>query len=201
MKTHHYFSRLAIAGLTLLLAPGRIAAQGGHMHTPNTPNAQKGVIPASIRAEHEEIHATLVEATRAPGRIGVAAKAVADVLHPHFVREEQVALPPLGALALLARGDMPDNADALLAMSDSLKAELPKMLDEHKAIRAAVEELGRIARAAGAAKYVQLAEHLAQHALNEEEVLYPAAILVGDLIRARAHGGCCHKSPSATTGG
>jgi hypothetical protein len=171
------------------------------MHTPDAPNVQKAVLPASIRAEHEEIHALLVEATQAPGRIGVAAKAVADVLHPHFVREEQVALPPLGALALLARGDMPDNAAALLAMSDTLKAELPKMLDEHKGIRAAVQEFGRVAKAAGAAKYVQLAEQLAQHALTEEEVLYPAAILVGDLIRARPHGGCCHKSPSATTGG
>ena len=201
MKTHHYFSHIAIAGLALALAPSAIAAQGRHTHTPDAPNANKGQVPASIRAEHEEIHATLVEATRASGRIGVAAKAVADVLHPHFVREEQVALPPLGALALLARGDMPDNAAALLAMSDTLKAELPKMLEEHKVIRAAVEELGRVAKAAGAERYAQLAVQLGQHALNEEEVLYPAAILVGDLIRARSHGGCCHKSHSATSGG
>jgi hypothetical protein len=33
---------------------------------------------------------------------------------------------------------------------------------------------------------------LALHALTEEEVLYPAAILVGDLIRAKQHR--CHMS-------
>ncbi len=30
-------------------------------------------------------------------------KAVARVLHEHFVKEEQVALPPLGLLSTLAR--------------------------------------------------------------------------------------------------
>jgi hypothetical protein len=72
-------------------------------------------IPESIRREHEAIHSALVAATRAPGRVGIAAKALADVLHPHFVREEEIAL----------------------------------------------------------------------HARTEEEVLYPAALLVGDVLRAR----------------
>ena len=31
----------------------------------------------------------------------------------------------------------------------------------------------------------QFAERLAAHARTEEEILYPAAILVGDIIRAR----------------
>ena len=144
-------------------------------------------IPSSIRAEHEEIHASLIEATRVAGPVGVAAKALADVLDPHFVREEQVALPPLAFLAPLARGEMPEGAASVQAMSDTLRAELPTMLDEHKRIRAAVAELGKVARAAGAEKYERLAGQLAQHALTEEEVLYPAAILVGDLLRARHH--------------
>lgn len=150
-------------------------------------NAATIQIPSSIRAEHQEIHASLVEATMVAGPVGIAAKALADVLHPHFVREEQVALPPLALLAPLARGEMPEGAAAVQAMSDTLRAELPGMLEEHKRIRAAVAELGNVARAAGAAKYERLAEQLAQHALTEEEVLYPAAILVGDLIRARHH--------------
>jgi hypothetical protein len=36
-------------------------------------------------------------------------------------------------------------------------------------------------------KAVRLAELLAMHAQQEEQVLYPAAILVGELIRARRH--------------
>lgn len=193
MKTQHYFRLIAVAGSALALAPCKAAAQAGHSHSHDAQTVQ---IPASIRAEHEEIHATLVEATRVAGRIGIAAKAVADVLHPHFVREEQIALPPLGLLASLARGEKPENAASILAMSDTLKTELPRMLEEHKVIRAAVEVLGKVAKSAGAEKYVQLAEQLAQHALTEEEVLYPAAILIGDLLRARPMG--CHKGHSAT---
>lgn len=32
-----------------------------------------------------------------------AAKAVADVLHPHFEKEEEYALPPLGLLSSLTK--------------------------------------------------------------------------------------------------
>jgi hypothetical protein len=144
-------------------------------------------IPKSVQAEHEAIHAVLVEATQAPGRVGTAAKDLAAVLHPHFVREEQIALPPLGLLAPLAAGDqLPETVlSEALAMTDALRSELPRMLEEHKNIRDAVDKLRLAARAEQATKYEQLAEQLALHAQTEEEVLYPAAVLVGDIIRAR----------------
>lgn len=190
MITYRHFPLIALASLSLALPRETAVAQEAHVHTA-VQTAAKVQIPSSIRAEHQEIHATLIEATRVAGPVGVAAKALADVLHPHFVREEQVALPPLALLAPLARGEMPEGAASIQAMSDTLRAELPTMLEEHTRIRAAVAELGRVARAAGAARYERLAEQLAQHALTEEEVLYPAAILVGDLIRARQHGKHC----------
>jgi iron-sulfur cluster repair protein YtfE (RIC family) len=151
--------------------------------------ASKLHIPKSVQTEHKEIHATLERATQSPGRVGAAAKELADVLHPHFVREEQIALPPLGLLAPLAAGErLPDSVlSEALSMSDSLRSELPRMLEEHNKIRAAVEKLRSAAQAEKSVKFGQLAEQLALHAQNEEEVLYPAAILVGDLIRARPH--------------
>ncbi|HEU5041712.1 MAG TPA: hypothetical protein VFT84_12855 [Gemmatimonadales bacterium] len=142
-------------------------------------------IPASVEAEHQAIHAALEEATRAPGRVGSAARALAEVLHPHFVREEQIALPPLGLLAPLAAGERPPEPARALAMADSLRRELPGMLEEHTHIRAAVEALRAAARAERNAPAEHLADQLALHARTEEEVLYPAAILVGDVIRAR----------------
>jgi hypothetical protein len=147
-------------------------------------------IPQSIQAEHEAIHSELVEATKAPGRTGAAAKALAEVLHPHFVREEEIALPPLGLLALLAAGTKLSDVQEseALAMTDSLRRELPKMLHEHKQIRAAVEGLRHAASEERALRYQQLADQLALHAKTEEEVLYPAAVLVGDLIRAKQPG-------------
>ena len=144
-------------------------------------------IPKSVQAEHEAIHSLLVEATQAPGRVGGAAKELAEVLHPHFVREEQIALPPLGLLAPLAAGaPVPEPVlSEAVTMTDSLRSELPRMLEEHRRIRAAVEKLRLAARAEQATKYQQLADQLALHAQTEEEVLYPAAVLVGDIIRAR----------------
>lgn len=142
-------------------------------------------IPKSVQAEHQAIHATLKEATRATGRVGSAAQELAKILHPHFVREEEVALPPLGLLVRLASGDVSAEMADILPMTDALKRELPQMLEEHKAIRAAVENLRVAARADNAEKYERLANELALHAQTEEEVLYPTAILIGDIIRAR----------------
>ena len=142
-------------------------------------------IPQSVQAEHRAIHAALEDATKAPGLVGVVARRLAKLLQPHFVREEEIALPPLGLLASLAAGRLPPGARDVLPMTDALKRELPGMRDEHTQIRAAVEQLRSAARAEHAAVYEQLAAQLALHAQTEEEVLYPAAVLVGEVVRAR----------------
>jgi hypothetical protein len=164
-----------------LTVPGAAAAQhadhAGH-------GAGLPSIPGSIRAEHQEIHARLEAATKAPGATGRAARELAAVLHPHFLREEQIALPPLGLLAPLARGEFGPEMRSVLPLTDSLRAELPRMLTEHEAIHAATARLLEAARAEHQAEAVGLAEALALHATSEEEIFYPAAVLVGDLVRA-----------------
>jgi hypothetical protein len=142
-------------------------------------------IPKSVQAEHREIRSALEDATSVAGAVGTAAQALARVLEPHFVREEEIALPPLAWLAPLAAGELPSGTAEILGMTDALRRELPRMLDEHTQIRAAVEKLRLAARSARATRVEQLAEQLALHAQTEEEVLYPAAVLVGDIIRAR----------------
>jgi hypothetical protein len=107
---------------------------------------------------------------------------------PAFEREEQIALPPLGLLAPLSRGEASPEMREVLPMTDSLRAELPRMLEEHVAIHAATTRLGEVARAEGDGEVAQLAEKLALHARFEEEMFYPAAVLVGDLVRARLGG-------------
>ncbi|HKH90409.1 MAG TPA: hypothetical protein VKA54_01335 [Gemmatimonadaceae bacterium] len=69
---------------------------------------------------------------------------------------------------------------------DALRNELPRMLEEHTAIRAATRRLGEVAMAEGNAEVVLLTENLARHAQSEEELFYPAAVLIGDLVRARS---------------
>ena len=152
-----------------------------------TGGAQKTmiVIPPSVQAEHTALRSGLAEATKAPGRVGDAAKELAALVAPHFDRENEIALPPLGLLAPLAAGKAPANLQEALDMSDALRKELPRMLDEHRQIRAAAEKLRSLAREESAGTAARFAEALTAHARTEEEVLYPAALLVGDIIRAR----------------
>ena len=143
-------------------------------------------IPPAMKAEHDVIHQRLVSATAAPGRTGEAARALVEVLHPHFVREEQIALPPLGMLAPLARGEITPQMTAVLSMTDSLRAELPRMLKEHKNIQAAAARMAEAARSESNAEVEDLAQTLTAHAEAEEQLFYPAAVLVGEIIRTRA---------------
>jgi hypothetical protein len=146
-------------------------------------------VPDSVHAEHEHLHGALQRATTLVGRTGAAAAALATVLHPHFVREEEIALPPLGLLQPLAeRRDAGAEFADVLAMTDSLAEELPRMLDEHRAIGDAIDELARAAAMESNAEAAALARQLHFHARTEEEILYPAAILVGEVVRARLGG-------------
>jgi hypothetical protein len=142
-------------------------------------------IPASLTVEHQELHAELVALTEAPGRVGEAARHVATVLHPHFVKEEEYALPPLGLLSAVAQGTVTPAMKPVLAMTDRLKRELPEMLAEHRAVVAALEKLAEAGSAEKRADAARFAEKLRVHAETEEQVLYPAAILVGAYVKAR----------------
>jgi hemerythrin superfamily protein len=70
-------------------------------------------------------------------------------------------------------------------MTDRLKAELPKMLEEHKAVVAALKNLIAAAEEEKKLEHARFAEKLMLHAQTEEEVLYPAAILVGEYLKLK----------------
>jgi len=144
-------------------------------------------IPRPLKLEHEELHADLVNATKEGGGTGEAARSVAAILHPHFVKEEEFALPPLGLLASLAKGEIVAEMKSVLTMTDRLKAELHQMLEEHKAIVAALEKLADAATRENKLQHRRFSEKLILHAQTEEEVLYPAAIVIGEYVRAKLH--------------
>lgn len=142
-------------------------------------------IPTAMKAEHNELHEALVDATKMGGQTGEAAKAVAKVLHAHFVKEEEYALPPLGLLTALARGEFDSSMKEVLAMTDKLEAELPHMLAEHRQIVAALEKLVAAAKREQRPDVANFAKKLMMHALAEEQVVYPAALLIGRYVKAR----------------
>lgn len=140
-------------------------------------------IPEPLKREHDELHAELVKATKEPGKIGTAARHVAELLHPHFVKEEQFALPPLGMLAPWAEGRATPNMKELLNLTDRMKAELPQMVREHHEIVRALKSLADAAQSEGKPQYARFADKLILHAQTEEQVLYPAAILIGEYAK------------------
>ncbi len=142
-------------------------------------------VPNSLQHEHDELHVELDAAASLPGRTGETAKMVARILQPHFVREQDYATPPLGLLARIAHGRFSPTMAEALPLTDRLRSELPLMMEEHRALVAALEELAEAARAEAHGEVVKFAERLILHARLEEEVLYPAAIVVGEYIKLR----------------
>lgn len=142
-------------------------------------------IPKPMKLEHDELHSELAKATKEPGGIGEAARAVAKVLHNHFVNEEAYAIPPLGLLPQLAAGKVTNEMADVLKMTDKLKAELPTMLKEHGAIVSALNDLVRVAKSEGRQEYIHFSEKLKLHAQTEEEVTYPTALLIGEYLKLK----------------
>lgn len=141
--------------------------------------------PESSLPEHRELRKILSKAMKAGGRTAVAADGVRRVLYPHMRLEEAFAAPPLSLLPKLAAGEITPEMEKIIQVSEMLKLQLPRMLDQHRLIVTEVKGLLRAATEEGRHEYVQFAQKLIHHAQQEEEVLYPAAILVGEYVKLR----------------
>lgn len=164
------------------------AAAAQDIHSQHHASAKGSAMqtPQSLAAEHRELHEVLARASKESGEIGRAAEELEKSLAPHFKREEQIATPPLGLLPTLAREEATADMRAVLSMTDALERELPQMLKEHEAIRQAVTKFRAAAVQAQREDYVRFSDGLAAHAKQEEEILYPAAVLVGRYVRRTA---------------
>ncbi len=143
------------------------------------------LIPPSILEEHEALRAALERVSDEPGKLGEAGRALAATMEPHFAKEEELALPPLGVLPALAAGEAVPDPARIIALASRLEAELPTMLEEHREIGAAIEVLIEAAKSANRPQYAELGEEIVHHARSEEEVTYPAAIVVGRYLQSR----------------
>ncbi len=141
-------------------------------------------IPEALQIEHEELREQLGKAAAAGGKTGEAAQRVMKVLHPHILLEEEFAIPPLTLLPRLAVAPATADMKRFLALSEKLKASLPRMLAEHKLIVEALGGLMQAAQEEGHTGYARYARKMIVHAQLEEEILYPASILVGEYLRA-----------------
>lgn len=192
------FLLAAMLGI-IALAVSVTATAGGHAALdssqaaggapPATEASMKFPVPDSLTAEHAALHAELEQIIHTGGKTGQAAQAVAAVLQPHFVKEEKYALPPLALLGDLASGNVSPGMAAILPLTDELKRSLPEMLAEHQQILAALHHLSAVAKAEHKPDAERFAHELIHHAQTEEQITYPAAILVGEYVKLRLSAG------------
>lgn len=142
-------------------------------------------VPTSLKLEHELLNSELARAMKFAGRTGVAAGVVAQLMHPHFVKEEQYVLPPLSLLPELAKGRVTPEMKQVTTMTNRLKVQLEVMLSEHRAIVSALKDLADAAEKEGHPELVDFTQRLMEHAQMEEQITYPTAILVGEFVKLK----------------
>jgi iron-sulfur cluster repair protein YtfE (RIC family) len=136
----------------------------------------------SMREEHEALHTELLRASKEPSAIGAAATELMRLMKPHIEKEERYGMPPLALLARLAKGEVDNDMGKVLELTERLKTELPAMLAEHKFITRALHRLIEAARKGDRVELAELAVRLVHHMRLEEEIIYPASLLVGEVV-------------------
>lgn len=161
------------------------AAYAAHAAQAGTSSEPSLAVPQSLRAEHAQLLETLAELAQRHDNVANAAQSALTVLKPHFAKEEQYVFPPLGLLPALSEGRItPDMKDAV-AMAEKVRAEQDALFKEHTKITEALNNLVDAAEQERQSELVAFARGAALHSLNEVEVLQPAAILIGEYVKAR----------------
>jgi hypothetical protein len=70
-------------------------------------------------------------------------------------------------------------------MTGKLRANYDRMIAEHREITAALQQLAAAAREEKKPQQAEFAGALMLHAQNEEQILYPAALVLGDYLKLK----------------
>lgn len=145
----------------------------------------KPIVPTLLLNEHDSLLRDLKTISVHHDSTGRIAVELYDLLDHHFQEEEDYVLPPLGLLVSLSGDSLPENTTAILRMIDKLKAQSPHMSAEHQMIKLLVNDLRNTAKVEGHAEVEIFRNDLLKHAQMEEEILFPAALLIGEYLRIK----------------
>lgn len=138
--------------------------------------------PKALLNGHEYLFKDIEVIVSFGGEIGEKAKLLADISRPHFKKEEEYALPPLGLLSALADGSWQFESKAAIEMAKKLQTELLQMKKEHMEIFQILKNLESLAEKEKDERVKRFVNDLKLHIEVEEQVLYPATIFVGDYL-------------------
>jgi hypothetical protein len=168
--------------MTTALFVGAVAALGATRPAMADPMVK---IPQSERFEHAEIIAKLTALAQRPEPVGPAAQKVLDVVKPHLEHDEDVVLPPLTLLPLIAQGKVSASMKWALPMIDRVKDEQAENTKVHEQITAQLMALFAVADDAHDEEAGRIAREIAGDLLHDDEVTEPTVILLGEYLRAK----------------
>jgi len=145
----------------------------------------KTPIPNHALAEHKATLDHLTGLAAEPGAVGLAARHVLAAMVPHDQREEAFVLPLLGLIDDIAADKVVPEMAWAVPMAARLQSERAALYDEHTTIISGLIELTAAAQTRNDASLVAFAEQVAADEINDGEFVYPAALLVGRLVREK----------------
>lgn len=169
--------RRSISALTAVIALTVLGLAGAR--TPAIAQGQPHVAPQTLINEHRVIERHLGDVARERGRVGIAAKRVLAVIVPHERREEEFVLPLLGLVDSIVDGGVKPDMAWAVEMSKRAKSERGAFYDEHTKLVSALDDLAAAARRQHDRRLVDFCESVVAHAVEDNEVIIPIAILVG----------------------
>lgn len=140
-------------------------------------------VPTAIEHGHEQLFEELKEVIAIGGEIGEKANSLNENMAPHFKKEEEYALPPLGLLLALSEGRWELDKNEAIRMADKLEEKLAEMTAEHREIEKYLHELKKAAEESNNEQALLFVKNLTLHVELEDQVLYPATILVGNYLK------------------
>lgn len=143
--------------------------------------------PIAINHSHSNLCLELKIITNNHPHLKTEIQTFNKVMRDHFKKEEKYALPPLGLLLDLSEGKWELEEDAIVKMTKSLYLHLVELKQEHENIYKHMQDLNSIAEEENNSDLKRFIKNLEIHMELEDQVLYPASMLIGNFFGKFKH--------------
>lgn len=143
-------------------------------------------VPSSIIETHASLLKQVHQMTFYKDSSSHVAIKLESFMQHHFKDEENFIFPLLGLLPLLAKEQLPEQNDDIIRLSENVKSELSHMSAEHQLINAYINELKQASTIENLPEISAFENEVLKHAKSEEEILFPASILIGDYLKLKS---------------
>jgi len=165
-------------------AQGDVSMMQAMMETrsPRSPFFAGPRSPVSILLGHRTLEREFARTLELGGLAGLVAGNTAKALDVHFREEEALLFPLISYIAALPGGAAIPEPEEISILSGRLEAAMPGLLEDHRVIRETLDDLAGAVRGADPGRLAAFAEMFHVHATTEEEIHFPAALLVGETL-------------------